>query len=436
MIRSSLTLRPRALALLLPLASLALAAGTGCDGGGDGSGGSGGGTGGSGGGTTSSTSSDCAKVLTPGADDQGTVQAALIEAADGDVICFGEGTFKFNTELSLDVDNVTLRGAGQDKTTWDFSTQDVGANGMLIKSDGVTVAELTVKNTPGDGIRADAVTGITFKNMTVLWEADASEASGAYGLYPVGSDKVVIDGCTVKGARDAGIYVGQSKNILVANSEAYGNVAGIEIENSTDAEVVNNKAHDNTAGILVFNLPGLPVLDGKRAKVHKNVVENNNLKNFGVAGTTVAKVPKGIGIMLLATDDNEVAENEIKGNGSTGVIVVSYLELLFGEPNDPKYDKFPEGNWIHDNTFTGNGTNPHPLISQAAGGTNPIPDIVWDGCTNPDATGDKLINCISDNTAASGAATYGNADLCGMPSVVSTDPTPVTCEYEPLPPQK
>lgn len=428
MIRRCFALRSRALALLVPLASLALAAGTGCDGGGDG-------TGGSGGGTTTAPS-DCAKTVSPGDDDQATVQAALIEANDGDVICFAEGTFKFKTELSLTVKNVTLRGAGQDKTTWDFSAQDLGANGLLIKSDGVTVEDFMVKNTPGDGIRADAVTGITFKNMSVIWDADASETSGAYGLYPVGSDKVVIDGCTVKGARDAGIYVGQSTNILVANSEAYGNVAGIEIENSTDAEVVNNKAYDNTAGILVFNLPGLPVVDGKRAKVHKNVVENNNLKNFGVAGTVVAKVPKGIGVMLLATDDNEIADNEIKGNSSTGVMVVSYLEFLFGQPNDPKFDKFPEGNWIHDNTFENNGQNPHALIKGAAPGVDPIPDIVWDGCANPDATGDKLTNCISGNTTPSGAATYGNADLCGEPSMLSTDPAPVTCEYEPLPPQK
>ncbi len=435
MIRSSFAFPSRALALLLPLASLALAAGTGCDGGGDGTGGSGGGTGGSGGGTTT-VDPDCAKTVAPSDTDQDTVQAALIEAADGDVICFAEGTFKFQGELSLDVANVTLRGAGQDKTIWDFSAQDLGANGMLINSDGVTVEDLAVKNTPGDGIRADAVTGITFRNMSVIWDADASEASGAYGLYPVGSDKVVIDGCTVKGARDAGIYVGQSTNILVQNSEAYGNVAGIEIENSTDAEVVNNKAYDNTAGILVFNLPGLPVLDGKRTKVHKNIVENNNLKNFGVAGTTVAKVPKGIGIMLLATDDNEVADNELKGNSSTGVLIVSYLQILFGEPNDPNFDAFPQGNWVHDNTFEGNGEDAHPLIKQAASGVDPIPDIVWDGCVDPDAMGENLINCLSANTTASGDATYGNADLCGMPSMVSTDATPVTCEYEPLPPQQ
>ena len=389
-----------------------------------------GGTGGTGG------SVDCATTVNPSADDQTAVQTALIEAKDGDVICFGEGTFSFKSELGLDTNNVTLHGAGAGKTIWDFSAQDVGANGVLIKSDGAIVEGLTVKGTPGDGIRADAVKGITFRNMAVLWDAAASDKNGAYGLYPVGSSDVLIDGCEVAGARDAGIYVGQSTNIVVSNNDVHGCVAGIEIENSSDAEVMNNHAHDNTAGILVFNLPNLPVQDGKRAKVHDNIVESNNIANFGQAGTVVSKVPYGIGIMLLATDDNEIHNNEIKNNNSSGVLTVSYLSLIFGEPNDPMYNRYPEGNFIHDNTFEGNGNKPSPLISGAAGGIKPIPDIVWDGCTDPAAVDDgHLTNCINANKDGAGDATYANADLCGMPQTVDQDTTKVTCTYDPLPPQ-
>lgn len=406
----------------------------GCDGGGDGTGGSGGGTGGSGG---STVDPDCTTAISPSADDQSTVQTALIEAKEGDILCFTEGTFKFNTELSLDVNKVTLRGRGQDATIWDFSAQDVGANGVLIKSDDVTIEKLTVKNTPGDGLRADSVQNITFSNMTVMWEADASLDNGAYGLYPVGSTGVLIDACVVKGARDAGIYVGQSSKIVVSNSEAYGNVAGIEIENSTDAEVMNNKAHDNTAGILIFNLPGLPVQDGKRAKVHDNIIQNNNTPNFGEPGTTVSQVPYGVGLMVLATDDNEMHNNTIKGNSSVGILMVSYLESIFGMPNDPSYNSFPEGNFIHDNTFDNNGKDPDPLIGASAGGISPIPAIIWDGCLDPNAVDDgHLKNCLNNNLTGGGdPASYVNVDLCNNPSNVDIDASKVTCEYDPLPPQ-
>ena len=64
---------------------------------------------------------------------------------------------------------------------------------------------------------------------------------------------MLIDSCVAIGASDAGIYVGQSENIIVKNSIAEFNVAGIEIENSYYADVFNNYASNNTGGILVFD---------------------------------------------------------------------------------------------------------------------------------------------------------------------------------------
>jgi parallel beta-helix repeat protein len=241
-----------------------------------------------------------------------------------------EGTFKLNTEISISADNVTLKGASRDTTILDFSTQNLGANGMKISGDGVTLLSFTVKNTPGDGIRGDDVKNITYDDVAVIWEAEASLENGAYGFYPVGCDGVVIRNSLVVGARDAGIYVGQSTNIIVEDSEAYGNVAGIEIENSTDATVRRNHAHDNAGGILIFNLPGLPVKDGKRTLAYENIVDNNNGVNFGEPGTAVSQVPSGTGFMILACDDNELRNNQIRGNNSTAVVIVEYTDLLFG----------------------------------------------------------------------------------------------------------
>src|SRR5690606_319160 len=123
--------------------------------------------------------------------------------------------------------------------------------------------------------------------------------------------------------------------------EAYDNVAGIEIENSTGATVRRNHAHDNTAGLLIFNLPSLPVQDGKRTLAYDNIIENNNGDNFGIPGTAVAAVPPGVGVMILASDENEIRDNTIRGNRSTGVILVSYTEAIGLEPaNDPEFDAF------------------------------------------------------------------------------------------------
>lgn len=381
------------------------------------------------GGTTEPLPEGCAALVSPGMDDPTTLQAALLDAMPGDTVCMAEGTFKLNTEISISADNVTLKGASRDTTILDFSTQNLGANGMKISGDGVTLLSFTVKNTPGDGIRGDDVKNITYDDVAVIWEAEASLENGAYGFYPVGCDGVVIRNSLVVGARDAGIYVGQSTNIIVEDSEAYGNVAGIEIENSTDATVRRNHAHDNAGGILIFNLPGLPVKDGKRTLAYENIVDNNNGVNFGEPGTAVSQVPSGTGFMILACDDNELRNNQIRGNNSTAVVIVEYTDLLFGDFDDPEFNVYAEGNWVHDNEFANNGTMPAELIAGLVK-ERPVPDLFHDGCFDAAAdNGDgKLSNCFSDN----GAATYINIDLCNGFMMQSTDITPVTCEHTPL----
>jgi parallel beta-helix repeat protein len=376
--------------------------------------------------------SDCTTLLEPSADDQTVVQTALIEAAEGSTACFDAGTWHFSTEVSLSVDGVTLRGAGAAATIFDFSAQDVGGNGMAITGDGVTMRDFTVMDTPGDGIRATNVTDVAWSHVVVGWNAEASLSNGAYGFYPVGSDGVRIEDSEVYGARDAGLYVGQSTRILVARNEAHGNVAGIEIENSTDAEVTDNHAYDNTAGILVFNLPGLEVGDGKRANVHDNLVEANNRENFAAEGTIVSQVPSGLGFVVLATDANEFHDNTVTGHDTSGMVVLSYIAELFGEEDDPTYDIWPEANWTHDNVFSGNGEDPQGVLAGLIT-TRPMPDMLWDGCTDEakDNSGGAFTNCWSDN----GDADFFDFDWCGGFAHQSDDIGPYTCERTPLPSQ-
>ncbi|MDC0670724.1 parallel beta-helix domain-containing protein [Nannocystis radixulma] len=373
---------------------------------------------------------DCDAFVSPSDDDVAALQGALLDAADGDIVCMAEGLFELNTEISISANNLTLRGAGREQTILDFSAQDLGANGIKISGDGVTVQNFTVRETPGDGIRGDDVADITFDGVSVEWAAKESLESGAYGFYPVGCTGVVIRNSRVIGARDAGIYVGQSSNILVEDNEAYDNVAGIEIENSTGATLRRNHAYNNTGGILIFNLPGLPVQDGKHTLAYDNIVENNNGNNFGIPGTSVAAVPPGVGFMILASDDNELRNNMIRGNRTSGVIIVSYNEAIGLEPaDDPNFDAFAEGNYIHDNSFVDNGTMPATPVDGVAG--VPAPDIQFDGCLNPDAApmDPAVVNCLWQN----GDADYINFDLCGGLANKSTDLEPVTCQHTALP---
>lgn len=355
---------------------------------------------------------------------------ALVDVEPMEVVCVGEGTFSFTRQLTMPTDDVTLRGAGQDTTIFDFSGQKSGGNGILIEGDRNTIETLTVVETPGDGIRANDVDGAVFRNVTVGWAAEADPGNGAYALYPVQSQNVIIDGCVVYGAADAGVYLGQSGKSLIENSEAYGNVIGIEVENSTDVVVRNNHAHDNTNGILIITLPGLDTLDGKRANVHGNTVVNNNTPNFGDPGTTVGILPPGAGVLLVATDTNEVWDNEITGNDSFGVAVVGFLPALFGDPNDPEFDIYSEGNYIHDNEISGNALMPDPLVLVLNGNVTPGPEVLAGGCFNPELDQDDpaLANCLTVD-----AAQFLMVDGCQQQGGPNTDLVPFTCTQPALP---
>lgn len=319
-------------------------------------------------------------VVTPGPDVQETAQTALIEAEPGTVIEFAEGRYDFTIGLSLTVDNVTIRGKGMDKTIFSFKGQEMGSEGLMITSSGVTLEDFAVEDSKGNAIKSKGATSITYRRVRAEWTGGPKETNGAYGLYPVESENVLIDGCIVRGASDAGIYVGQSRNIIVRNSLAEYNVAGIEIENCYSADVYDNVATKNTGGILVFDLPGLPQQGGKDIRVFKNKIENNDTPNFAPAGNIVAKVPTGTGVMIMANKNVELFENTIGGHGTTNCLVISY-HLTGIKIVDANYYPWPRGIYIHDNKFGEGGDKPAGELGQMASGIvgTPLPDIIWDG---------------------------------------------------------
>jgi parallel beta-helix repeat protein len=314
-------------------------------------------------------------------------QAALINAQPGDVIELGEGKFDFNSTLSLDVSRVTLRGKGPDKTILSFKNQGAGTGGeglLVTSKDDVTIADLAIEDARGDGIKANGTKRILFRNVRTEWTGGPKETNGGYGIYPVLCTDVLIEGCKVAGASDAGIYVGQSTNIIVRRNTVQQNVAGIEIENCVKADVYENVATDNSGGILVFTMPDLPTKDGRACRVFNNKVQANNHVNFAPKGNIVASVPPGSGVMILANDQVEVFDNTIDKNQTSGLSIASYL-FTGREIKDENFDPYCEAIHIHDNRFTNNGGKPSgaigEMLAKVLGAT--LPDILYDGIVDP-----------------------------------------------------
>jgi parallel beta-helix repeat protein len=337
-----------------------------------------------------------AKTLSvaPGPDAQERIQTALLDAKPGDVVQLAAGRYELVDGLSLDVDDVTVKGAGPDATVLSFKGQKGAGEGLLVTSDRVTVRDLGVEDTKGDGVKSKGSDQISFVNVRVEWTGGPKETNGAYGVYPVSSTNVLIDRVVVRGASDAGIYVGQSKNIVVKRSRAEFNVAGIEIENSMNADVFDNVATRNTGGILVFDLPNLPQMGGHSTRLFRNKVVQNDTPNFAPKGNIVANVPTGTGVMIMANKNVHVFDNEIAENQSAAVMLVSYTEKF----DDKTYNPLPRDIVVRDNRIGRNGWDPKftggEILAKMMGGS--LPPVMWDGVTSFAGTSDPVRVRISD----------------------------------------
>lgn len=314
-------------------------------------------------------------------------QEAFIEAEDGTTFIFEEGNYDFLNSLSMSEKNdIVIKGSGRTLTTLNFANQAAGAEGIIITDcNNLRIEGLTVSDAIGDAIKVRDCNTVSFVDVGTVWTGEPSEDNGAYGLYPVLCTKVYIDNCYAYGASDAGIYVGQSDQIILKNSVAEGNVAGIEIENSTNADVFDNEAFDNTGGILVFDLPGLTQY-GSKVRVFNNNSHDNNRINFAPAGNIVSNVPAGTGCMILSTKEVEIFDNNFEENTFAGVLIASYLAIN-DNITDPNFGPFPKDIYLHDNSYSTTGSvnvNNQPEFIQDIIGlltANSIdqPDVFTDG---------------------------------------------------------
>jgi len=314
----------------------------------------------------------------PGDAAEEQLQEALILAEPGDTIILADGVYDIRNGLSLDNPDVTIVGGGMDRSILSFKNQSGGAEGLLITAGGAILKDFAVEDTKGDAIKIKGVDGVAIVRVRAEWTNGPDETNGAYGLYPVQTKNVYIDGSVAIGASDAGIYVGQSENIIVRNSRGEYNVAGLEIENSYYADVYANELTNNTGGILIFDLPNLPQQGGHTIRVFDNKSYANNTDNFAPQGNIVGLVPRGTGMLIMANRDVEVFGNDMRDNDTVNVAIMSYVEGF----EDETYDTTPKRIHVHDNVFGVSGGNPDTsefaeIVTGALG--TPLPNIIWDG---------------------------------------------------------
>ncbi|MFK7929375.1 MAG: parallel beta-helix domain-containing protein [Myxococcota bacterium] len=369
----------------------------------------------------------------------------VVNSMTGDTtVLLGVGTFTLDNQITFrGSDNVALIGQGMDETLLDFGGLAVQANGVDAISEGFLIQDLTIQDAPKDGLRVEDSNDVTIRRVRATWSRGPSPENGGYGLYPVRSNRVLIENSEAFNSSDAGIYVGQCIEAVVRDNLASGNVAGLEIENTQYADVYGNVVEDNTGGLVVFDLPGNPVV-GRDVYIHDNIIRNNNRDNFAPGGT-VAQIPAGTGTFAMASRRIEISNNTYENNNSVDIALISGL-VVEGDPAKwviPKADVVgniegleldaDEDNvfnfrtteaYVHSNSHSGSGTRPDNrdvnarplgfLFALTWSGDNVVDSVVYDAIgetsfSATDASGNSNDHHIC--VGSESGATFASLDL-------------------------
>jgi len=295
-----------------------------------------------------------------------------------------KGSFVVDDTVTItNGDGLTLTGYGINETKLDFTTATSADDAFRFEGGtDLTIRDFGVYEAKKNGIKIVGANGVHIAYSATVWEGELDESNGAYGLYPLNSTNILIEDSYARGSADAGIYVGQSSNIVVRRNVAKENVAGIEIENSFNADVYDNLAVGNTGGILTFDLPGLTQAFGGNVRLFDNVLYANNAENFA-GGGAVSIVPPGTGILIFATSNVEVYNNRMTDNETSAIEIASYFlsdddvaNYVVGDGSG-NYEATMVNGWsplvkniyLHDNTVQRSGADPRgSLITDIVNG--------------------------------------------------------------------
>ena len=347
-------------------------------------------------------------------------------------IVLGEGSFMLDNQLTLrGASGISLVGQGMDATIIDLApASESQVNGVDSVGDNFLIQDLTIQNATKDDLRIEDSSNIIIRRVRTTWSAGPSSDNGAYGIYPVRVDHVLVEDSEALNAADAGLYVGQCQHAVVRNNLATGNVAGIEIENTQYADVYGNVATDNTAGLVVFDLPGNPIV-GRDVHIHDNEIVGNNRENFAPSGI-VRSIPAGTGTFVLASRRVQLNDNVWEDNDTIAVAILSGLvvesdpsnwalttadiegdidDLGLMSEGDVTFNFRSEDILVQDNTLSGNGSSPDVsdgevrelgLLLGLLYSDSTVDPIVYDGIGESGFDTEVAANVSNDNNICIG----------------------------------
>jgi parallel beta-helix repeat protein len=296
-----------------------------------------------------------------------TIQAAVDATQPGDTLLVPPGTYRENVRVTKEgltikgSPGAVLDGAGLAGNTG----IRVAPASQATRINGFTLSGLTIQNYSRNGVLLLRVDNFHISDGRYLGNHE-------YGIFPIFSSGGLIAANHVSGADDAGIYVGQSGDVMIEKNQASDCTIGIEIENSSMITVRKNMVERNSIGILVQVLPGLAVTVTADVLVSDNrLIANNRPNPVSDPDELLSLLPSGVGFFNVGGDRVMFRHNTAIQNQSAGIIMARIPSALAAL--DPRIDPFPDFNETRDNVAVQNGESPDPRIAPLPGS-----DLLWD----------------------------------------------------------
>ena len=287
------------------------------------------------------------------------------------------------------VDNTALcsdSGTGTDPAA-PFCTISKAAS-IAVAGDTVQVVAGTYAETvngTNSGTVDQPITYSAAQGVTVSGNGQAS-SGGAFRIS--GKTYVVVNGFTIIGTADYGIYVSGSNHITLSNnhvsysgSTASGSTrAGIYINSTTNSTITGNTSdHNSSHGILLTNGSNSNLVSNNAAFANAEVWQRN-ANGINLSGSTSNTILHNI---AYANEDSGLMNN----TGASGNIYVG--NLTYGN-GDHGIDNFKApGNILVGNTVQGNytaGINFEGTSGAGSGGATIANNILVDNGINPNSS--------------------------------------------------